>query len=216
MSTDYNILPNIRILLSPTLDCIWINIPKNGSSFVQKVLQDTGWRLPHPDSHDGLLRSNIRKFFILRNPVERFISGFAECFIDDPSMLDLLDNPTFLRVLARNPVYDGHTTQQHLFIPDTSNSEHIYLGSGRPPQRFFFNVQEWVRENGGQADCGTWNDAVNPRHNDDNKLAINTKLREIIRNDKKFEESIVDFYSQDSDLLTKIKRKEYNGPINGQ
>ena len=211
MSVDYNILPSIRILLNPNLDCIWINIPKNGSSFIQKILQDNGWRVPHPDSHDGLLRSSIRKFFILRNPLERFISGFAECFIEDPSVLSLLDNPTYLRVLARNPVYDGHTTQQHLFIPDLRNSEHMFLGSSQPAQRFYYNIQEWVRATGGQTDCGTWKNPTNPKNNDDNKLAINLKLKQIISSNKDFERAIMDFYSQDYDLLNKVKRVEYNG-----
>lgn len=64
---------------------------------------------------------------------------------------------------------------------------------------------------GGQTDCGTWKDPTNPKDNDDNKLAINHKLREIIGSNKDLKLAIENFYSQDYDLLNKVKRVKYDG-----
>jgi len=55
------------VLINPKLNCIWINIPKNASSFMQKLLQDNGWREPDQSVVNKLITSDIRKFAILRN-----------------------------------------------------------------------------------------------------------------------------------------------------
>jgi len=201
----------LPILISPQLDCIWINIPKNASSFMQKILQDNGWREPDSSIRLDLLNSSIRKLCIFRNPVERWISGFAECFMDMPEIIDLLDTPAFIKVVERSPIFDNHTELQSTFIINSTNLEYIHLRSVVDASRFFTNVEQWIKENGGQADCGRWQDPINPSSNDEIKHMINKKLKKIVEQNTSLRESLDNFFSPDVVLINKAKRINYGG-----
>ena len=45
--------------VDPMLKYAWINIPKNGSSFVQKVLDDNNWNNVPEDLIDSIIESSI-------------------------------------------------------------------------------------------------------------------------------------------------------------
>ena len=65
-------------MISPNLNHAWVNIPKNCSSFIQKVLDDNGWIMVKHDLVDSILSSSsIEKIVVLRDPLQRWISGFA-------------------------------------------------------------------------------------------------------------------------------------------
>lgn len=196
----------LPILINPQLDCVWINIPKNASSFMQKILQDNGWREPDPSIRNVLLNSSIRKLCIFRNPVERWISGFAECFMDMPEIVDLLDNPAFIKVVERSPVFDNHTELQSAFVFNSTNLEYISLRSMVGASKFFTNVEQWIKANGGQADCGRWRDPVNPASNDEIKKMIHLKLQKLVKENTSLKASLDNFFSPDVELINKAKR----------
>ena len=194
------------VLINPKLNCIWINIPKNASSFMQKLLQDNGWREPDQSVVKKLITSDIRKFAILRNPVKRWVSGFAECFMEQPGIIDLLDSEDFLKTVALNPVFDAHTELQSVFCPNVTNLEYIILHSYANAQEFFNNINQWMINEGYETDVGRWNDPVNPSSNDPVKHSINIKLKEILRANSDFLNSIEQFYSSDLGLINEAKR----------
>ena len=173
---------------------------------MQKILQDNGWREPDPSIRLSLLNSSIRKLCIFRNPVERWISGFAECFMDMPEIVDLLDNPAFIKVLERSPVFDNHTESQSTFIINSINLEYISLRSNISANTFFTTVEQWIKANGGQADCGRWRDPVNPADNDKIKHMIYLKLHGIVEKNTSLRKSLDNFFSPDVELINKAKR----------
>ena len=197
------------VLVKPELNCIWINIPKNASSFMQKLLQDNGWREPDRSIVNELVSSDIRKFAVLRNPIKRWTSGFAECFMQQPGIIDLLDNDDFLDTVVLNPVYDGHTELQSSFCPNVTNLEYILLHSDRGAQEFYNNINQWMINEGHETDVGGWKDKVNPSSNDPVKHTIYTKLKEILRTKPQFLNSIEQFYASDLELINKAKRISY-------
>ena len=79
--------PKLFIMVSSTKACLGKH-SKNCSSFIQKVLDDNNWTIVPPeyaenyiDLVDGILSSkSVEKIVILRDPVQRWISGFAETF----------------------------------------------------------------------------------------------------------------------------------------
>jgi hypothetical protein len=190
--------------VDPTLKYAWINIPKNGSSFIQKVLEDNAWN----DVPDNLINSiaespSIKKIVVLRDPVERWISGFAQCMSDTGSLkiLDLLDNDMFITTIRMNPVYDDHTEYQHRFIGNAQNLEYIYMQKTRPNE-FFRLFATWIRRTGGTASFDNWKDPVNPASNNANKLAINNKLSVQFNKDT----MLKDLHKKDYELFEKYDR----------
>jgi len=197
------------ILVNTNMDCIWINIPKNASSFMQTMFEQNGWKEPDPRIVISLLESDIRKFAILRNPLKRWISGFAECFMDMPEMLELLDNSTFIEVIKRSPVFDNHTELQSAFITNSRNLEFIMLDSDWDAPYFFNTVDTWFKRNGYRSDCGGWRDKVNPLSEDPIKKKINVKLRKMQQVNKKLFEQIDVFFEPDYQLINSATRINY-------
>ena len=125
------------VLISPDLTNIWINIPKNASSFIQKVLTDNGWKEPPKYLVQNLLDSSIEKTIILRDPVQRWISGFSECFMEHPSIIDLLDDEAFWITIEKNPVFDNHTEYQSTFVSGIDNVKFIYMNQTKNASKFY-------------------------------------------------------------------------------
>ena len=196
------------VMVSPGLTHAWINIPKNASSFCQKVFDDNGWTMCHTDDLvDGILLAHtIKKIVVLRDPVERWISGFAQCMADHHTkdVLELLDNHAFWETLRFNPVFDDHTEYQHRFIGAAQNVKYINMQSRNTensisdPNRFYRDLTEFVRNAGGTSEFQYWKEPINPAENDSEKIAIYTKLRAIIKENK-------DCYT----ILKNAHRKDY-------
>jgi len=189
--------------VDPTLKYAWINIPKNGSSFIQKALDDNAWNDVHDDLISSIAESpSVKKLVVLRDPIERWISGFAQCMSDrNINILDLLDNSTFINTIMLNPVYDDHTEYQHRFIGNAQNLEYIYMQKTRPNE-FYRLLVAWIRKTGGVADFDNWQDPVNPASNNANKLAINNKLSVQFNKDK----VLKDLHKTDYELFEKYDR----------
>ena len=186
--------------VDPTLKYAWINIPKNGSSFIQKALDDNAWNDVHDDLISSIAESpSVKKLVVLRDPIERWISGFAQCMSDrNINILDLLDNSKFINTIMLNPVYDDHTEYQHRFIGNAQNLEYIYMQKTRPNE-FYRLTAAWIRKTGGVADFDNWQDPVNPASNNANKLAINNKLSVQFNKDK----VLKDLHKTDYELFEK-------------
>jgi len=189
--------------VDPTLKYAWINIPKNGSSFIQKALDDNAWNDVPEDLIDGIIESpSIKKLVVLRDPEARWISGFAQCMSDrNVDILDLLDNNSFRNIIMLNPVYDDHTEYQHRFIGNAQNLEYIYMQKSRPNE-FYRLLAAWIRKTGGVADFDNWRDLVNPASNNANKLAINNKLSVQFNKDS----ALKDLHKTDYELFEKYER----------
>src|SRR5210317_2132459 len=115
------------VMINPGFTHAWINIPKNASSFCQKVFDDNGWTMCNTDDLvDGILSAHtIKKIVVLRDPVQRWISGFAETYgywntdnahtrrLDLDKIDKLLENDVFWELIYNNPVMCSHTELQH-------------------------------------------------------------------------------------------------------
>jgi hypothetical protein len=156
-----------------------------------------------------LATDSIKKMCVLRDPVSRWVSGFAECFINVQNMLELLDLDSFWSTILKNPVYDDHTEYQHRFVCSATNVEYIYMSDNA--NKFYRDLSGWIRMTGGESDFQHWKERINPKTNDANKLSINNKIREIFEQYPQRRKAIAELHKEDYQLLDILKKyKSYD------
>lgn len=209
---------NYGVMVNPGLTYAWINIPKNASSFCQKVFDDNGWTMCHTnDLMDGILSAHvISKIVVLRDPVERWISGFSQCMADSSqplsTILDLLENNAFWTTVFFNPVLDDHTEHQYRFIGNALNVKYIYIqsrsttGTVSDPNRFYRDLTDYVRSTNGFSNFQYWKEPTNPAENNKKKFAINRQLRAILKENKNYYDKLKNCYKKDYDLINTLER----------
>ena len=192
--------------VDPTFKYAWINIPKNGSSFIQKTLSDNGWTDVPEDNIDEIIESpNYKKLVVLRDPVERWISGFSQCAFDQHlRILEVLDNKIFWRTILLNPVFDDHTEYQHRFVGNAQNLVYVYMDKSNPND-FYKSFSVWIRTTGGVAHFDTWIDPVNPANSNKRKFKINEALIELFINGSNTD-SIKKVHEIDYEMFKKYDR----------
>jgi len=207
VDVDYFCPSAYPVMIDPSLCYAWIDIPKCASSFVQKVLYDNNWRATcDPVLMDGIKRaSSVKKIIILRDPVERWISGFSECWSYYEPILSLLDNKLFWQTVYKNPVFDDHTEFQHRFVRNAVNVEYIYLNSNSSAEKFYTDFAAWIRKSGYTADFDKWKEPVNPSTNNKTKLDINSRLRLLLK-DKNWYANLKNIHTKDFKLLEDLPK----------
>lgn len=114
-------------LVSPDGNYFFLSIPKNASVFISSILRQNDWNYSDLSVYSG---PNV--FCVIRDPVERWISGMAtyisanllgenygsEMFIDDY-------NELVERLIFDNIVFDDHTTPQIEFVNFVPAGKHI-------------------------------------------------------------------------------------------
>lgn len=213
---------NYPIMVSPNLEHAWVNIPKNCSSFIQKVLDDNGWIIVNHDLVDSILSSSsIEKIVVLRDPLQRWISGFAEsCGIpsvpnlklDLDKLDELLENNTFWTLICNNLVMCDHTEYQHRFIANGKNVKYIKLqekdktNNINDPNRFYKDFSKYIKYTGGTSNFLHWNTIINPVDNDQNKSRIYNKIISMMEQDPSIPFEIKDFHQDDYELFNNLER----------
>ena len=214
------------VMLSPDLKHAWINIPKNCSSFVQKVLDDNGWNMLTGDVADSILATDsIEKLVILRDPVQRWISGFAETFgiqdewdpilnIDLDKLDILLDMDTFWKIIYVNPVMCFHTEHQYRYIGDTKNVRYIKMQDQNKhdltcvndTNKFYRNFSDYIVHTGGESNFRHWTKLTNPVNSDNKKFRVYNKILNTIEKDPSIKKELTDSHEQDYELFYKLER----------
>ena len=130
-------------MLSADKSYVMINIPKNASSYVSTWLHENGWSFIDYAHHENLI-SNVKTVgVILRDPINRFCTGFVQYFksnVVQPVWSKNFQALTIEDIKAQWPVierlmadvailFDDHTMPQYYFyesfLPNTSR-EYFY------------------------------------------------------------------------------------------
>lgn len=222
------------VMLSPDFAHAWINVPKNCSSFVQKVLDDNGWHMLGGDITASILSANdIKKIVVLRDPVQRWISGFAETFgywntekqqkIDLDKLDNLLENDVFWDLVYTNPVMCFHTELQHRFISTAKNVQYIKIQDKTPgarqvtdPNRFYRELTEYIRWAGGSSNFERWTELTNPVSNDKGKQRVYNKILEVINTNPEIHDRLTQAHSRDYGLFNELQRFTTNATATDQ
>lgn len=97
------------------IDVMYVNIPKNATSWTKPNLMDFGWESYNFHEHEHL--QDRHAMVVLRDPLDRWISGIAEYFaLYHPDAGETPWPKPMYDVLFDRVVFDDHTEQQVKFL----------------------------------------------------------------------------------------------------
>ena len=145
-------------MLSPDKSYVMINIPKNASSFTGTWLNENGWAYINFVHHEDLISRVKTVGVILRDPIQRFCTGFTQYFKsnivsppwhDNNISLNIEDITQMWTVIERimcdvGILFDDHTMPQYYFhepfLPNVPR-EYFYCNDTlEPTLQKHFNV----------------------------------------------------------------------------
>jgi hypothetical protein len=109
-------------------DLMYIHIPKNASSWTKPNLQDWGWEFYNYHTDDLSAKTPM---VVLRDPVDRWVSGIAEYLYLYHKNIDFIfaGRPFFDLVFDRI-AFDDHTEKQVYFLEDIDLSRCVFFKFG--------------------------------------------------------------------------------------
>jgi hypothetical protein len=207
-------------LINPDRTKFIVNIPKNASSFLLNWSQDNRWTVAHADDVAQTLQEII---VILRDPLERWISGFAQYasgnilhakrfYSTDTgpgpdfqymSALDFIKNynPLTERLVFDNlELFDDHVWPQQLFFKDLLPNL---------PRKYFYineNINNQLQKYFGWLPASDNLDR-NDSNNDLDKKLIKQWLRGRLMQVPELQTTILNAYVEDYRLIEQIKHE---------
>ena len=179
----------------PESDLMYVNIPKNASSWTKPNLMDWGWEFYnyHTDNIDKTA------IVVLRDPIERWLSGIAEYLTLYHPMLQF-NNLEGVDLIFDRVVFDDHTERQINFIHGLDSEKCIFL---KCDEHYRENLSQLLTEH--NMPNKYWN--YEPQHvsasSPERKRFKHIFSREI-QNSKYFNK-VQEYFKQDYELINQVK-----------
>lgn len=191
--------------MSPDGKFNFINIPKNASSEVSRVLFD--WK----QSNYCTINRLVNHLVILRDPTDRWISGMAEFLVGNYSFMGncnadrsleeidiLMDSKMFQTLMFNFAIFDSHTVPQCYFINGINISDITFFYFDN---QVVFKLLSYIGYK-----------AYNYNGNGSNKSSDNVKktnivnrLKSLLNDNPAYQHSIDKHYYADHKLFDRIK-----------
>ena len=94
---------------------MYVNIPKNASSWTKPNLRDWGWENFNYHT-DNLYHKHA--LIVLRDPIQRWLSGISEYITLYHKDIEINFNPSFFDIIFDRIAFDDHTDRQILFLQE--------------------------------------------------------------------------------------------------
>jgi hypothetical protein len=186
----------------------YIPIPKCGSTWVNIVLfHSLNWQVgniytdPGLGEPGGLGLSHNRNLVVLREPIERWLSGIAEYSYryHDRDFINNLNKQT-LDLIFDRVALDDHTEKQVYYCHGLHRYRSLFFRCDSTLIELF---TQFLTSNGVDIDTSKIPPA-NVTATDQYKLSIKETFRNIIENDIKYKNKLIDYFKADFDLIDSI------------
>ena len=166
----------------------YVHIPKNASSFVKGCLISSRGMWRH---NETLVQAN-EYLIVLREPIERWISGIAEYCYNSGTMLTLAQ-------ALEQITFDDHTEQQVYFIQDVDLSKATFL---RVDDHLRDNLDSWLRHFNYGTDVQS---AIGYNTSDGAKREFINQFTKEINQNPMYRARLEHYFADDYDLFEKVK-----------
>lgn len=130
-------------LINDTNDMVYVNIPKNATNWAKDNLATLGWRHSNFVEYPEVVE-NKRVMVILRDPIERWVSGIAEFFVRYHPGIRVFDRH-LLDVIFSCVTLDDHTEKQGYFLNGLENNQLVFFNCDSNLKR---NMGSFLRNQG--------------------------------------------------------------------
>ncbi len=182
---------------SPNTDLMYVNIPKNASSWTKPNLKDWGWEFYNYHT-DNLYDKHA--LVVLRDPVERWLSGIAEYMYLYHGNIDVahLSKP-FFDLVFEKVSFDDHTDLQILFIEGLKKCTFLLCN-----ENYKLNFSNFLKDNGFDNSYQNYEnqhvtalDSGRQKFKDIFRLAMNSN--------KSYQQKIKWYFQKDYELINSVK-----------
>lgn len=183
-------------------DLMYVNIPKNASSWTKPNLQDLGW-ITYNYHHDHMYHKHA--LIVLRDPVERWLSGICEYFTLYHRDADVTQiNQLTIDLIIDQVTFDDHTERQ------------VYFVEGLDPKRCtFFNCDsdyrlyfgQFLKNQGIDNKYHKYNYQHTTENREDGDMTRSNykKIFQPLLENSKYLERIKSHYKKDYELINSIQ-----------
>ncbi len=182
---------------SPNTDLMYVNIPKNASSWTKPNLKDWGWEFYNYHT-DNLYEKHA--LVVLRDPVDRWLSGIAEYMYLYHRNIDVahLSKP-FFDLVFEKVSFDDHTDLQILFIEGLKNCTFLFCN-----ENYKLNFSNFLKDNGFN------NSYQNYEHQhvtafDSGRQKFKDIFKSTMDNNKSYQKKIQWYFQKDYELINSVK-----------
>jgi hypothetical protein len=188
----------------PNLDLMYVNIPKNASSWTKNNLLDQHWEF-YNYHQDQFHHKHV--MVVLRNPVERWLSGICEYFTIYHRDIDTSQfTQAFYDLLIEQITFDDHTEKQVYFIEGLDPSKTTFFWCDKDYRLHF---SQFLRNQGipGAARYANYDfqHTTEDRLDGDTRRSIFKTIFKHLVDNPVYLEKIKQHYAPDYKLISKVK-----------
>ena len=175
---------------------MYVHVPKNASSWTKPNLQDYGWEFYNYKT-DNL---NKHALIVLRDPVDRWISGIAE-FLTLYHPTFSLDSSELIDIIFDRITFDDHTERQVYFLEgiDTKSATFFWCD-----ENYRKNFSNFISEHYGPNKYDRY-DYQHVSENSPERKKFKKIFSDHISKNSKYLDRIRDHFHQDYNLINKVK-----------
>ena len=181
---------------SPNSDLMYVYIPKNASSWTKPNLQDFGWEF-YNYHHDKI---NKHAIVVLRDPLDRWLSGIAEYLTLYHPDFELKSSETIELIFDRL-TFDDHTERQVKFISglDTNNCTFFYCDDS-----YRHNFSKFFEERYGPNSYFKY-DYQHVSENSPERRKFKSIFGKLISENQQYYYKIKNYFKHDYELIDQVK-----------
>lgn len=195
---DYGSLIGGEILYDSSRNLGYVCILKNAHSWFSKLFMD------NLDCETvSTLPSGTKAIVILRHPISRWASGFAQFMTEyDETYIPLLDDPKFQRIVFDVVQWDHHTSRQIDSIATLELQDCLFFKCNGDLEQ---NLIHYISSVKGVPETEIINNDTYNRADDGGiRPIINSKLQKLINSNSVFKKKLLDYYHPDMQLIAYI------------
>lgn len=180
----------------PGMDLMYVYIPKNASSWTKPNLKDWGWEFYN--YHTDMLCKHA--LVVLRDPVDRWLSGIAEYFTLYHPHVEHMSSVTLDLVFDR-VTFDDHTEHQVKFI-EGLNTEHCTFM--RCDKDYRLNFSNFIKERLGNNKYDRY-EYQHVSEDSPDRRKFKKLFSDAMVEEPKYLEQIKNYFADDYKLIEQVK-----------
>ena len=179
-------------------DLMYVNIPKNASSWTKPNLKDLGW-VDFNYHYDRFYRKHA--MIVLRDPINRWLSGICEYFaLYHPTIDTSQFNSAFYDLLIDQVTVDDHTEKQFYFIEGLNYDRVTFFMCD---ENYRLDFSNFLKEHGYENKYQRYDYQHTTK-----ECPIRSKFKKIFESlllEPKYLDKIKEHYKRDYELLESVK-----------